>query len=276
MSSYTTSNSVQLGEAAEQCARSNTAMVVVVSIVAALILTFLGLAIWQISTNNKNRTARAKAVSRGQPRRTAAGRRYGVSAPRDTPHHEPMYDQPSAMPVEQMNAPTYMPPIAGAKFGVPTSSQDLGDSAADSSSTETQGTTQNYYSDSNYLQDPGMMTPSTATDIKGLQTFMPYMGGGVGGGDSDGPVDPNTGLPLFTTGKLVRSQLLGGIGAGSFLRQQQDPLSGYRKNVGRLMCGAQQGRIDIETRRKQFNASRLEHGGDDDPVLFNVGEFAYV
>ena len=153
-------------------------------------------------------------------------------------------------------------------------SQQVGSVIADTSSTMPMGTSSNPYSDGNYLQDPGMMTPSTTTDIKGLQTFMPYMGGGVNADGKD--VDPNTGLPLFTTNKLIRSQLLGGIGAGSFLRQQQDPLSGYGKTNGRLLCGTQRGRQDIEARRSQFNAARLERGGDNDPVLFNVGEFAYA
>ena len=294
-----------------QASTCDTVTIVVVSIVAAMIVALLGIVIWQIvkynkddsdsdddndngngtkqsataasrknKNKNKNNKQRFISAKKGphQPlkHQRQQRRRYGVANPRATPHHEPMYDQPAAMPVEQLTSPTYMPPILGEKRGEPTSSLDMGDSPSDKMGTEAQGTTSNNYMDSNYLQDPGMMTPSTATDIKGLQTFMPYMGGGVGGNDKDGPVDPNTGLPLFTTNKLVRSQLLGGIGSGSFLRQQQDPLSGYRKNVGRLMCGAQQGRRDIEMRRKQFNASRLECGGENDPVLFNVGEFAYV
>lgn len=291
----------------QQASSTDVATIVIVVVVAAMILVLLGLVIWQIVKNgnacteidvevkdknlgatarNKNRLnnnrlnnrkgmrARTNPSGPGPQARRGPGRRYGVANPRATPHHEPLYDQPAPMPAQQLTAPETMPPIAGEKYGVQTSSYDQGDYNTNTATTEFQGAAASSYSDSNYLQDPGMMTPSTATDIKGLQTFMPYMGGGVGSSEKDGPVDPETGLPLFTTGKLVRSQLLGGIGSGSFLRQQQDPLSGYRKNVGRLLCGAQRGRKDIEMRRKQFNAARLEGGGD--PVIFNTGEFAYM
>ena len=216
---------------------TDTATIVVVSIVAAMIVALLGIVIWQIVKYNgcdsddtstpssaSKRYGSAKAKKTGSPKAKNrlnnnrlnnnrlnrkgqsprhAHRRYGVANPRATPHHEPIYDQPAPMPVEQLTAPTYMPPIAGEKIGEPTSAQNIGDDQMATSSTETQGTTSNHYMDSNYLQDPGMMTPSTATDIKGLQTFMPYMGGGVGSTEKDGPVDPNTGLPLFTTNKSV-------------------------------------------------------------------------
>jgi hypothetical protein len=214
------------------------------------------------------------------PMRANGGRRYGVADPTKIQHHEPIYDNPAAMPRSQLMSPPNMPETIEDLPGVPSSNVVIGDAEMDIMSTEQQGTSANPYSDGNYLMDPGMMTPSSATDIKGLQTFMPYMGGGIGGKEEygkevgGGPVDPSTGLPLFTTGKLIRSQLLGGHGAGSFLRQVQDPLSGYRKSVGKMMCGVQQGRRDIEVRRKQFNAARLEHP-DADPVLFNVGDFAY-
>jgi hypothetical protein len=281
----------------QKASSTDVATIVIVVVVAAMIIVLLGLVIWQIVKNgnsvneidvevkdkNLAATARNNRLNnrKGMRARTntnstgpRTGRRYGVANPRATPHHEPLYDQPAPMPTQQLTAPENMPPIAGEKYGVQTSSYDQGEYNTNTATTEFQGAAASSYSDSNYLQDPGMMTPSTATDIKGLQTFMPYMGGGVGSSEKDGPVDPETGLPLFTTGKLVRSQLLGGIGSGSFLRQQQDPLSGYRKNVGRLLCGAQRGRKDIEMRRKQFNAARLEGGGD--PVIFNTGEFAYL
>jgi hypothetical protein len=115
------------------------------------------------------------------------------------------------------------------------------------------------------------MTTSSTTDITGLDTFMPNMTGGM---DSDkGPIDPSTGLPLFTAGKLVRSQMLGGHGAGSFLRKVQDPLSGY-KRLGLNMCGSQNARKDLEVRRAQFNAARLADPNGD-PLLWNTSEFMY-
>lgn len=197
-----------------------------------------------------------------------------------TQYQQPIYDAPAPMPQSQLMQAPNMPVQDVYLAGVPSSSSIIGDAQMDIMTTENQGTSIDAFSDGNYLMDPGMMTPSSATDIKGLQTFMPYMGGGVGendnlnNGDMGGPVDPNTGLPLFTTGKLIRSQLLGGHGAGSFLRQVQDPLSGYKKSVGKNMCGVQQARRDLEVRRKQLNAARLEHP-DADPILFNTSDFAY-
>jgi hypothetical protein len=195
-------------------------------------------------------------------------------------YQAPVYDVPAPMPQAQlMQAPgmateeMYLP-------GAPSSSNIIGDAQMDIMTTENQGTSIDGFSDSSYLMDPGMMTPGSPTDIQGLQSFMPYMGGGIGGDDQSqggeigGPVDPNTGLPLFTTGKLIRSQLLGGHGAGSFLRQVQDPLTGYKKTVGKNLCGVQQTRRDLEVRRQQLNAARLEHP-DADPILFNSSEFAY-
>jgi len=180
------------------------------------------------------------------------------------------------MPATQLQTPPWMPPAQAELYMVPSQSNTMGDADWDMMSSKTMGTSANAYSDGNYCMDPGMMTPSTVTDIKGLQTFMPYMGGGVGGADPDGPVDSSTGLPLFTTGKLIRSQLLGGHGAGSFLRPVQDPLSGSSK-IGRYMypCkGTEQRREDFDIRRKQFNAARLESNGGD-PVIFGNGEFSY-
>lgn len=190
----------------------------------------------------------------------------------------PTYDAPAPMPQAPLMQPPGMPNTQMALPGVPTSLTTIGDATPDIMTTEAAGTSVNPYEAQNYTQDPGMMTPSSATDIKGLQTFMPYMGGGVGGeqqnGDMGGAVDPNTGLPLFTTGKLIRSQLLGGHGASSFLRQVQDPLTGYKKSVGKNLCGVQQSRRDLEVRRKQLNAARLANE-DLDPVLFYMSDFSY-
>jgi len=192
----------------------------------------------------------------------------------------PTYDVPGPMPQAQLMQAPLMPVDDVYLPGVPSSSAIIGDAQFDIMTTEAQGTSIDAFRDNTYLMDPAMLTPGSPTDIQGLQTFMPYMGGGVGendnqtNGDMGGPVDPNTGLPLFTTGKLIRSQLLGGHGAGSFLRQVQDPMTGYKKSVGRNLCGVQQARRDVEIRRKQLNAARLEHP-DADPVLFNSSDFAY-
>lgn len=197
-----------------------------------------------------------------------------------TQYQQPIYDAPAPMPQSQLMQQPSMPIEDVYLPGVPSSSTIIGEAQMDIMTTENQGTSIDSFSDNNYLMDPAMMTPGGASDIMGLQTFMPYMGGGVGDNDNQnngeigGPVDPNTGLPLFTTGKLIRSQLLGGHGASSFLRQVQDPLSGYRKSVGKNLCGVQQARRDVEVRRKQLNAARLEHP-DADPILFNTSDFAY-
>jgi hypothetical protein len=188
------------------------------------------------------------------------------------------YDAPAPMPQTQLMQPPALPSEDAFLPGVPSSPQTIGEAQFDIMTTEQGGTAINPFKETNYVQDPGMMTPSSATDIRGLQTFMPNMSGGVGGEQQDGQmggaVDPNTGLPLFTTGKLIRSQLLGGHGAGSFLRQVQDPLTGYRKAVGKNLCGVQQTRRDLEVRRKQLNAARLA-SEDADPLLFYMSDFSY-
>ncbi len=188
------------------------------------------------------------------------------------------YDAPAPMPQTQLMQAPALPSEEAFLPGVPSSPQTIGEAQFDIMTTEQGGTAINPFKETNYVQDPGMMTPSSATDIRGLQTFMPNMSGGVGGelesGQMGGAVDPNTGLPLFTTGKLIRSQLLGGHGAGSFLRQVQDPLTGYRKAVGKNLCGVQQTRRDLEVRRKQLNAARLA-SEDADPLLFYMSDFSY-
>lgn len=191
---------------------------------------------------------------------------------------QPTYDTPAPMPQAQL---MQLPAMAREEVylpGVPSSLMTIGDGVnVDIPSTENQGMAMSPFADSNLMQDPAMLTPSSATDIQGLKSFMPYMGDGIGEESTDGimggKVDPNTGLPMFTPGKLIRSQLLGGYGAGSFLRPVQDPLSGYRKNVGKNLCGPQQARRDIEVRRKQINGARLRDENGDLPVLFANGEF---
>ena len=196
----------------------------------------------------------------------APGHAGAVRNPRAVGHHAPAATTPAPLPSAQLMAPTTIPVPPNSLAMVQTSSSMVGEYDESGSASV------NQYTDTSYTMDPGMMTTSATTDVQGIETFMPMMTGGVGG--KDGPVDPSTGLPLFTTGKLVRSQLLGGHGAGSFLRQQQDPLAGYAKSVGRSMCGSQAARENIAARRTQFNAARLADPNGD-PVLFNTSEFMY-
>lgn len=235
---------------------------------------------------------RAAPLGYGPPRPSAQGgvRLHGTRAQAPTMQQpaayarsplafqQPTYDQPAPMPQAQLME---LPAMAREEVylpGVPSSLMTIGDGVnVDIPSTENQGMAMSPFADSNFMQDPAMLTPSSATDIQGLKSFMPYMGDGIGEETTDGTmggkVDPNTGLPMFTPGKLIRSQLLGGYGAGSFLRPVQDPLSGYRKNVGKNLCGPQQARRDIEVRRKQINSARLRDENGDFPVLFSNGEF---
>lgn len=191
---------------------------------------------------------------------------------------QPTYNAPAPMPQTQLNLTPDMAVKDVYLPGVPSSAQTIGEIEMDIMTTENQGTSMNAFMDDNYMMDPGVMTPATATDVKGLQTFMPFMGGGVGddtqNGEFGGPFDKATGLPLFTTGKLVRSQLLGGYGAGSFLRPVQDPLTGYKKTVGKTLCAGPLQAKDIEIRRKQINAERLLNKNAD-PILFNGSEYMY-
>lgn len=186
------------------------------------------------------------------------------------------FPQPNPMPQAQLNAPPFIPQLPEFLPGVP-SSNNIGEVNQDIMSTEAYGTTAMPYSDTNYMEDPAMLTPSSSTDIKGIQTFMPNFDGTVGtvmrDGETGNQVDPSTGLPTFTPGQLMRSQLLGGQGSGSFLRREQDPLTGLRKTVGRNLNGPQVVRRDLEVRRKQINAARLESPTLEIGSDFNNGEF---
>lgn len=122
-----------------------------------------------------------------------------------------------------------------------------------------------------YRQSSSSMSASTDKDVKDISVFMPNINDAKK--SDNGPTDPSTGLPLFTSGKLTRSQLLGGHGMGSFLRKQQDPMSGYRR-LGNNLCGSLNSRRDLDMRRTQFNEARLADPNGD-PVLFQTSEFAY-
>ena len=221
-------------------------------------------------TAAQGHAAQWPAQQRGQAPPGHAG---AVRNPAAVGYHAPMAQAsvPAPLPASQLMAPTKIYPPADSLHMMSSNSHNVGENDMTQSSTDAGGVSLNAYADNSYTQDPGMMTTSSTTDIQGIETFMPNMSGGVGG--ANGPVDPSTGLPLFTTGKLVRSQMLGGHGAGSFLRQEQDPLAGY-KRIGKNMCGAQNARRDLAKRREQYNAARLADPNGD-PVLFGTSDFMY-
>jgi hypothetical protein len=224
--------------------------------------------------DKKAAPVRASPRARVAPKRrvrAGLGGAGAVANPRAVQHHAPMSTPPAPLPAAQLMTQTMMQDQVAHGLEMMPSSIAIGEGEMNGFSSEAGGVVASAYSDGNYEMDPGMMTTSSTTDITGLDTFMPNMGGGVG--TDKGPIDPSTGLPLFTSGKLVRSQMLGGHGAGSFLRKVQDPLSGY-KRLGLNMCGSQNARKDMEVRRKQFNAARLADPNGD-PLLFNTSEWMY-
>jgi hypothetical protein len=120
------------------------------------------------------------------------------------------------------------------------------------------------FEDSAYEQDSTRMTPDAASEGTGIDAFMPK----TDAVDASGR-DPQTNLPVFTTSKLKRSNVLGGHGAQSFLRPVQDPLAGY-KRLGKVMRTTSDPRdliSGLDKRRAQYNKARVE-SGTEDPVLF--------
>lgn len=172
--------------------------------------------------------------------------------------------------VPSLMAASEMPAMVTADAFHATSSTDVGTSEGNHVSTDAGGVSASDFNSQHYAMNPGVMSAASATDVSSMGKFMPNMAGGKPGGK--GPVDPATGLPLFTPAKLVRSQMLGGFGKGSFLRQQQDPLSGYSR-LGKNMSGSAHARKDLDVRRKQYTEARAANSGAD-PVLFQTSEFA--
>ena len=120
------------------------------------------------------------------------------------------------------------------------------------------------FDDSAYEQDSTRMTPDAPSEGTGIAAFMPK----TDAADASGR-DPQTNLPVFTTSKLKRSNVLGGHGAQSFLRPVQDPLAGY-KRLGKVMRMTSDPRdliSGLDKRRAQYNKARVE-SGTEDPVLF--------
>lgn len=263
---------------------TKTAMIVLTVSVIILIVVVTAIFIYNhfgVKTTFTSQAARMSKNKRTAPspeaRQAAHARINAVVRPvtpqvrADTRSRADVREMSAPLPAIQLMAAPEMPDLDSSMQLMNSASASIGDSDMNRTTTEVGGISANAYADFNYSMDPGVMSPSAASDIQGIQSFMPLMNDGVD--HSTGPIDPTTGLPLLTTSKLVRSQMLGGHGAGSFLRQQQDPLSGY-KRLGKNMCGAQSARRDLALRRAQFNEARLADPTGD-PVLFQSSEFAY-
>lgn len=259
-----------------------TAKATIVLIVILVLLTTAGLAFTLYNYFTTNKTTTKQESARSKYARMAADTqinavvrpaRMDKSAHMDTraPLRADLREMSAPLPAMQLMSAPEMPDLDLSLQMMNSASANIGDSDMNRTTTEIGGISANPYADFNYRMDAGAMSPAAASEIQGIQSFMPLMNDGVN--QETGPIDPTTGLPLLTTGKLIRSQMLGGHGAGSFLRQQQDPLSGY-KRLGKNMCGAQSARRDLALRRAQFNEARLADPTGD-PVLFQSSEFAY-
>jgi hypothetical protein len=132
------------------------------------------------------------------------------------------------------------------------------------------GTTLSNFVGSSYFQDPATMTPNTFADGLGLDAYLPD----VSNATPDG-LDPQTGLPVFSTASLKRSNDLSSYGVNGFLRPVLDDTQGYKHNVGKRKCPERYNDCDLDRRRNQFNAARI-NSGNDDIVLFNANEFMYT
>ena len=174
---------------------------------------------------------------------------------------------PAPFPSTQLNTPnTFENTVETDLAHMPTAMGGI--APGNAMGTHQSQTSESPFSDVAYQQDPASMTPQSAADMTGLNAYLPNEAGAT----EDGR-DPQTGLPIFTPNKLRRSNMLGSYGKEGFLRQVQDPLTGYRKSVGKWYCSSNQLTNDLNVRRRQFNAERAS--GNDDPVLFNSSDWAY-
>jgi len=130
-------------------------------------------------------------------------------------------------------------------------------------------TTASPFLGSSYFQDPAEMTPNTYADGLGLDAYMPN----VSNATPDG-LDPQTGLPVFSTSSLRRSNLLSGRGVEGFLRPVVDDTQGYKRVVGKNMCPCIYNNGHLNERRNQYNAARLTSGIE--PVLFYQTDPMYI
>lgn len=132
------------------------------------------------------------------------------------------------------------------------------------------GTTLSNFVASAYFQDPATMTPNTYADGLGLDAYMPDVSNATPEG-----LDPQTGLPVFSTASLKRSNALSSRGTNGFLRPVLDDTNGYKKTIGKRIQTCRYNDCDLDKRRNQFNAARLNSGGED-VVLFNQTDFMYL
>jgi len=176
-------------------------------------------------------------------------------------------NMPAPFPSTQLNTPNYFPNTVDPELGMmPTSSG--GSMPGNTMGTHQSQTSESPFVDGAFVQAASMMTPNSMADMTGRNAYLPNDAGLT----EDGR-DPQTGLPVFTPNKLRRSNMLGSYGREGFLRQIQDPLTGYRKAVGKSFIASTQLQTDLTKRRAQFNADRA--AGNDDPVLFNSSDWAY-
>lgn len=176
-------------------------------------------------------------------------------------------NMPAPFPSTQLNTPNYFPNTVDSELGMmPTSSG--GSMPGNTMGTHQSQTSESPFVDGAFVQAASMMTPNSLADMTGRNAYLPNDAGLT----EDGR-DPQTGLPVFTPNKLRRSNMLGSYGREGFLRQIQDPLTGYRKAVGKSFIASTQLQTDLTKRRAQFNADRA--AGNDDPVLFNSSDWAY-
>lgn len=140
---------------------------------------------------------------------------------------------------------------------------------APSSVEHVSGTTMNEFLGSAYYQDPAQMTPNTYADGLGLDAYMPN----VSSATPDG-LDPQTGLPVFSTASLRRSNQLGSRGLQGFLRPTLDDTQGYKHTVGKVLQIGRYTECQLNKRRDQFNAARINCKGED-PMPFNTSDFLY-
>ena len=176
---------------------------------------------------------------------------------------------PAPMPVMQMSK------IPSERFedtvdqGLQFMSNSNGSMASSSFGTQNGVASESPFEEAMYDQDPLTMTQETATDTQGIEQYLPDEGG-----ITDKGIDPQTGLPVFTTSRLLRANQLDARGTGGYLQQVQDSLSGYRKVIGNTTGLTNFVNIDrdLARRREQFNAARAECS---EPVLFNESDFQY-
>lgn len=250
-------------------AQENISLVLSIFIMVLLVVVIVYLmggpltATFRPQTSNMASRAVKPAVERPAPQRTAPQR-----TAQPVRRYNAAYAAQAPMPGLQLMAAERLPAAAVDRL-VSSASSSVGD-AMQLGNTQQNGNSIAPFQSAAFEMDPA--TAASQNDLRSMDAFMPSMAGAVE--SADGLVDPATGLPVFTTSKLMRAQALGGYGAGSFLRPVQDPLSGYKKTIGKDMRGSGHLRHDLEVRRAQINAARL-NDPNADPVLFQMSEFMY-